>query len=189
MRHAGFVLVGGNSTRMGRDKALLDYRGRPLAAHVAETVRAAAGSVRLIGPPERYAGLGYEVIPDIEPGCGPLGGIRTALTVSEAEWNLVVACDMPSLSSEFLRGLLVEAEQSEADALMPSSPAGLAEPLCAVYRRNCLSAVEAALRDGRRKTSDGFRGMRLIRRDTPVATWFENMNTPEEWDGHLKTHG
>ena len=188
MKHAGFVLVGGNSSRMGRDKALLDYRGRPLAAHVAETVREAADSVRLIGPPERYARLGYQVIPDIEPGRGPLGGIRTALTVSEADWNLVVACDMPSLTADFLRALLAEAEQSGADALMPSSPSGLAEPLCAVYRRECLPAVEAALR-GRRKTSDAFQGVRLVRRDTPVAVWFENMNTPEEWAGHLKTHG
>ena len=189
MKHAGFVLVGGNSTRMGCDKALLDCRGQPLAAHVADTVREAAGSVRLVGPPERYAHLGFEVVPDLEPGRGPLGGIRTALRVSEAEWNLVVACDMPSLTPEFLRTLLAEAEQSAGDVLMPVSPAGLPEPLCAVYRKDCLPAVEAALREGRLKTSDAFLTVRLVRLDVPQSEWFANMNTPEEWAGHLNRHG
>jgi molybdopterin-guanine dinucleotide biosynthesis protein A len=189
MKYAGFVLVGGNSSRMGRDKALLDCRGRPLAARVASEVREAAGSVRLVGPPERYARLGFEVVSDIEPGRGPLGGIRTALRVSEADWNLVVACDMPSLTSEFLRKLLAEAERSEADALMPVSPAGLPEPLCAVYRRDCLPAVETALREGRLKTSDAFLSARIVRLDVGEGDWFANMNTPEEWAGHLNRHG
>ena len=71
--------MGGRSSRMGRDKALLPFRGGALAQSVARAVSATAGSVTLVGDPERYGGLGYAVIADIYPGEGPLGGILTAL--------------------------------------------------------------------------------------------------------------
>src|SRR6058998_1400393 len=95
---AGFVLVGGRSSRMGRDKACLPLQGRTLLEHVAAAVAAAAGSVTLVGSPERYQNLGFRVIADSLPGCGPLGGIHTALGASPADWNLIVACDMPGIS-------------------------------------------------------------------------------------------
>jgi molybdopterin-guanine dinucleotide biosynthesis protein A len=91
----GFVLVPGHSTRMGRDKALLKFHGSTFAGGIAECVRRVAGNVTLVGPPDRYRELGYTVIPDRVPGCGPLGGVYTALSSSHAEWNLIVACDMP----------------------------------------------------------------------------------------------
>ena len=94
-RMAGFVLVGGNSTRMGRDKAQLPLHGRTLVEHIAGAVAEAAGSVTLIGAPERYPDLGIRMLPDSRPGAGPLGGICTALASTDAEWNLIVACDMP----------------------------------------------------------------------------------------------
>ena len=79
MQCAGFVLAGGGSRRMGRDKALLPWRGSTLIQFVAGQVLNAAGSVTLIGNPDGLAGLGYPVIGDLHPGCGPLGGLETAL--------------------------------------------------------------------------------------------------------------
>src|ERR1700686_3791867 len=73
MRRSGFVLAGGASSRMGRDKALLAYGETTLLEHVARAVRDAVGSVTLIGGPDRYGELGYAVFRDIVPGCGPLG--------------------------------------------------------------------------------------------------------------------
>ncbi len=93
---------------MGRDKALLPYRGVTLVEHMAQAVHAAAGSVALIGDPVRYSSLGYPVYPDKFAGCGPLGGIYTALSVSSTDWNLIVACDMPGVTAEVLQVLLAE---------------------------------------------------------------------------------
>src|SRR5580700_9663740 len=105
---------------MGSDKALLPFGGGSLAGHVAATVEAAAGSVMLIGDPQKYGHLGYAVLPDRRPGAGPLGGIESALSYTAADWNLVVACDMPGISAEFLRSLLDAAERLGADALIPA---------------------------------------------------------------------
>src|SRR5271166_6204295 len=117
---AGFVLAGGESRRMGRDKALLLYRGRPLIAHVAGTVEKGLGSqaccgsgpVAIVGHPDRYGDLGYRVLADIHANCGPLGGLVTALSASGADWNLAVACDMPNLTEADLGRLLHSAPAS-----------------------------------------------------------------------------
>src|SRR5271157_6037661 len=102
---------------MGSDKALLRYRGATLVQAVAEAVSQAAGRPLLVGSRVRYGGLGYEVIPDLYPGEGPLGGVLTALQNSSAEWNLIVACDMPELTGEFLGGLMEAAEGRDCEVL------------------------------------------------------------------------
>jgi molybdopterin-guanine dinucleotide biosynthesis protein A len=184
---AGFVLVGGNSSRMGRDKARLPFHGKTLVEHVASTVADAAGSVTLVGAPERYASLGFPMLADNRTGAGPLAGIHTALASSPAAWNLIVACDMPGISAPFLRSLLAAAESSEADCLLPAGPSGLPEPLCAVYHSRCLEVIGAALDRNVRKITDALAGLRIAAWSTPESRWFRNVNTPEEWTKY--THG
>jgi molybdopterin-guanine dinucleotide biosynthesis protein A len=184
-RTAGFVLVGGNSSRMGRDKAQLPLHGRTLIEHIAAAVAESAGGVTLVGAPERYESLGFRGLPDSRPGTGPLGGIVTALTASDAEWNLIVACDMPGISAPFLRGLLDAARSSAADCLLPSGPGGLPEPLCAVYHARCREAISQALDRGVRKVTAGLAGLRVAPWTAPEGHWFRNVNTPEEWASYL----
>ena len=118
------MLVGGRSSRMGRDKALLPYRGGVLAEFVARAVKLAAGSAVLVGSPSRIAHLGYPVLRDIYPGEGPLGGILSVLEHNAAEWNLIVACDMPEISAGFLSGLLDAAEhEGSPDRSLEIDPA------------------------------------------------------------------
>jgi len=166
---------------MGRDKALLPFRGGVLAGHVAATVAAAAGSVTLIGDPHKYGHLGYAVLPDRSPGAGPVGGIESALSYTAADWNLVLACDMPAISAEFLRGLLDAAEHAGADALVPAGPSGRLEPLSAVYHRRSLATMRRALEAGVRKVTDALAGLEVARWTVGDAACFENLNTPEEW--------
>jgi molybdopterin-guanine dinucleotide biosynthesis protein A len=166
---------------MGRDKALLPFRGGALAGHVASVVAAAAGRVTLIGDPEKYGHLGYPVIPDRSPGEGPVGGIETALSFTASDWNLVLACDMPAISVDFLRGLLDAAERSAADALVPAGPSGLLEPLCAVYHRRCAARFRRALDAGVRKVTEALVGLEAATWTVSDAACFENLNTPEEW--------
>ena len=174
------MLAGGKSSRMGRDKALLPFRGGALAGHVAATVAAAAGSATLIGDPRKYGHLGYAVLPDRSPGAGPVGGIESALSCTAADWNLVLACDMPGISAEFLRGLLDAAERLNADALVPAGPSGRLEPLSAVHRR-CLATLRGALGAGIRKITDALAGLEVALWTVDDAACFKNLNTPEEW--------
>jgi molybdenum cofactor guanylyltransferase len=169
---------------MGRDKALLPFRGGTLAGHVAGRVEAAAGSVALIGDPERYSQLGYPVWPDRRPGQGPLGGMETALWHSAADWNLIVACDMPAISANFLHGLIAAAERSGGDALIPYGPSGRLEPLCAVYHTRCRADFASALEAGVRKVANAFTRLRVQTWPVVDSVWFENLNTPEEWAGY-----
>jgi molybdopterin-guanine dinucleotide biosynthesis protein A len=180
MIRAGFVLAGGRSSRMGRDKALLPFKGRTLLECVALEVHAVTGDVTLVGDINRHSYLSYPVIEDIFPGRGPLAGIHAALTVSRAEWNLIVACDMPDLTSDFLRKVMERAESGSADAVLPAGPSGLPEPLCAAYRRRSLTSIADALERGIRKVTDGLAGLEVDIWRVPEARYFHNFNTPDD---------
>ncbi len=169
---------------MGRDKALLPFRGGVLVETVARAVKRAAGGVVLVGSSGGYEALGYAVVPDLHPGEGPLGGILTALGDSAAEWNLIVACDMPGVSADFLAGLLDAAERSGAGALLPAGPSGRLEPLCAVYHGNSRQTLLDAFARGVRKVTAALDGLRVVRLAVPEAALFQNVNTPEDWAGY-----
>ncbi len=187
MRRAGFVLVGGASSRMGRDKALLPYEDTVLAERVAREVEKAAGSAVLVGPPERYEGLRRPIIADQRPGNGPLGGLEAALAATEAEWNLIVACDMPGVSAAFLGELLDRAEAAGADCLVPYSGPGRAEPLCAVYHRRCLGPVRSAIDRKRWKLMELLAELKVARWEAPEGGWAENVNTAGDWKSHQRS--
>ncbi len=181
---AGFVLAGGRSSRMGRDKALLPYRGATLVESVARTVREAAGSACLVGSPELYQRLDFPAVPDAYPGEGPLGGILTALAHSADAWNLIAACDMPGLTVDFLRGLFDRAELAAADVLVPMLPSGHLEPLCAIYHIRAAPALERAFAAGVRKIAEAFESVRTCRLEVPESAMFHNVNTPEDWEAY-----
>ena len=178
---AGYVLAGGASRRMGSDKALLPLGGRTLIEHAAAAVREAAGNVTIIGSPERYRHLGIQVLPDERPGFGPLGGVITALANGRAEWSLIVACDLPGLTADLLRGLLAVVDSFPGfECVVPRSPVGL-EPLCAVWHVAALPKLRCALEAGRLKMKEVV--LSLETRIWPVADsqFFRNINTPDEW--------
>ena len=184
---AGFILAGGQSSRMGCDKALLEIAGVPLLVRTARLLEPRVAGVTVVGPPERYAALGLRVVPDDRAGLGPLGGIATALRISSSEWNLVVGCDLPYLTGDWLDWLIGRAQASPADAVVPESERGL-EPLCAIYRARCAPALAAALARGVRKASDAVAALAMEK--VTVGQWrafeaggalFQNMNTPDDY--------
>lgn len=184
----GFVLAGGQSSRMGRDKALLELSGLPLVVRAARLVESAVGSAIVIGHPETFRSLQLHAIADDWPGAGPLGGIATALRASEAPWNLIAACDLPYLTKAWLEFLLEQAVASPADAVVPMNERG-AEPLCAMYHKRCESAVWLALDRGTRKVTDCLAGVHVEHLEP--AAWkgfdsegllFKNINSPEDYE-------
>jgi molybdenum cofactor guanylyltransferase len=186
-----FLLVGGKSSRMGRDKALLEIGGRSLLERAAALLVPLAASVSLVGESPRYAEFGLPMIADRWPGAGPLGGIATALFRARQPWSLVLACDLPFVTGDFLRWLCARAvsdTQNSFDALVPATKQGL-EPLCAAYRSSSVRALDQALVRGARKVTDGLAALRVQlvpeiewRSFSPDASLFRNLNS---WQDYL----
>lgn len=181
MARGAFILTGGRSRRMGRDKALLNYHGLPLAAHVAAQAAAAAGRAWLVGPAERYGHLGYPCIEERFPGAGPLSGIEAALRSGLADWCLVLGCDMPGADAASLRRLLDFAETRGADAAVTTGEDGRPEPLCAVYHARLAPLAEALLREGRLAVHELLASIRWAAFPAPHPRFAANINTPAEW--------
>ncbi len=191
---AGFILAGGESSRMGVDKGLLEIAGVPMIVRAARLVESVTGGPSVVvGTPEKYQGLGLRAIADDWPGCGPLGGIATALRASEADWNLIVACDLPYLTRAWLEYLLQRARDSDAEAVVPMNltPANQrgAEPLCAMYHKGCEPSIRRALEQGVRKVTGGLAELRVEMIEP--AKWkgfdsdgllFKNVNAPADYE-------
>jgi molybdopterin-guanine dinucleotide biosynthesis protein A len=181
---------------MGKAKALLEFGGEPLIIRIARTMEPLVSRVIAVGPSERYAPLGLPVIEDQPFGIagergkspGPLAGIASALSASRTDWNLIVACDLPYLSREWVAWLLARTEVSSAQIIMPRTEGG-PEPLAAVYRRECTEPIIAALHRGVRKVTDATAQLRtdfVTEREwhhiDPDGRVLRNMNSPEDYE-------
>ena len=170
---------------MGADKALLNFGASTLLQRSLSLVRRVCTEVGIVGDSGRLADYG-EVIADVYPGCGPLGGIHAALLHSSAELNLALAVDMPFVTRELLEYLFVTASESEALVVVPCTARGF-QPLCAVYRRDFGAAAESALRAGKCKIDQVFANVRVqaieeeeLARAHFSEQMFFNVNTPED---------
>lgn len=184
------IQAGGQSSRMGQDKALLPFLGKPLIERVLQRVRPLADETLITtNTPAGYRYLKLPLVPDIIPDRGALGGLYTALHATRGDLVAVVACDMPFVSAKILAACAeVLRDNPDIDAAIPRSEYGL-EPLHAVYRREtCLPAVKAAIdADQWRMIAwhnqariQELRAEKLHRLD-PRGLAFMNVNTPEEF--------
>ncbi len=181
----GFVLVGGRSSRFGRDKALHPVGGRPMALRVADTLAQVVESVTLVGPPAKYRALGLPVIADKREGIGPLGGVlaaleEAALEESAAAWSLIAACDLPRIDRGALERLLRRALTSGADAVWPATPDGRLQPLCAAYSKRSAARARAAAQRGVFKIADAFASCRIDKLAFADPAPFRNVNHPSD---------
>ncbi|HXN71402.1 MAG TPA: molybdenum cofactor guanylyltransferase [Candidatus Acidoferrales bacterium] len=184
----GFVMAGGQSSRMGRDKALLEIDGVSLLVHAANLLQSVVGTPIVVASPGLYGSLGLRIVADDWPGYGPLGGIATALRASTTNWNLIIACDLPYLTKEWLEFLVGRALKSKAEAVVPMNERG-AEPLCAMYHKNAERRIRAAVESGVRKVTGSFAGLRVeyVEPDDWKAfasdgLLFKNMNSPADYE-------
>jgi len=193
-RAAGYVLAGGRSSRFGSDKALAELGGRPALARMLDAVSGSdARCTIVVGEREKYGHLGARCIPDRWPGEGPFGGIVTALLQSSADkygyhWNLIVSCDMPFITAEWLNHLVAHALRSSADVMVPKSAHGL-EPLCACWRTAAVKKLRTLFDEGVRKVTDAMKQVHTEVLDESVWKRFDtknrlfwNMNTPADYE-------
>jgi molybdopterin-guanine dinucleotide biosynthesis protein A len=186
-------MAGGSSSRFGRDKALVEFSGKPILARMVDLMRSVAQNVRIVAAPGKYREFGIEIISDLWPGEGPLGGIITALenTVTmypRCEWNLIVSCDMPFLAEDWLKFLISRAQRSDADVILAHSESG-PEPLCACWRTAAVKTLHPAFERGVRKVMDGVKQVKaevLDERDwkrfDSAGQLFWNINTPADYE-------
>ena len=187
-----FILAGGKSTRMGSDKAFVEYDGRTLLARALDLARSVTSAVRIVGSPEKFQPFA-PVVEDVFRDCGPLGGIHAALGSSLTELNLMLAVDMPFVSWTFLHYLISQARATpEAAAVVPRDN-GRWQPLCGIYRPEFTLAAEKALRVGRNRIDllfDAVRTRVIGREEWEGAGFspalFRNLNTPEELEAEKR---
>ena len=183
------VQAGGQSSRMGEDKALKTFLGRPLIQRVVERLSPIADEIIVTtNRPADYTFLNLRLTADLKPGRGALGGLYTAIALATHPIVAVVACDMPFASPtliERMNSLLVE---EEVDVIIAKSNEGY-EPLHAVYRRDtCLPAIESAIEADQWKVIAWFPQVKVrvltpeeINAADPEGLAFWNVNTPEEF--------
>jgi molybdopterin-guanine dinucleotide biosynthesis protein A len=203
----GFVLAGGRSTRMGRDKALISLAGRSLLDLALDKLRALplAGAPRIVAARSDLSAHAA-VIGDLHPGCGPLSGIEAALAASAQPLNVFLPVDIPLLPPQFLLWMLHRAAITGALVTVPRFN-GWPQPLCAVYHRDLLDHLTASLLTGEHKVMRAVTGaarahsaahnidifdVELVASTyaqmtafspLPLYRWFHNCNTPEDMAG------
>jgi len=149
----GAVLAGGQSRRMGTNKALMEVEGKPMARLVADVLKEVCNEVVIVGgSKEEHSALGFPWFPDSMRDCGPLGGIYTALTLFEND-VVVCACDLPNITPDLLKFLLSRDASAESSATVLSSGT-MIQPLLGVYHQTCRPTLHHFLENGGRKVFD-----------------------------------
>ncbi len=185
MSVVGFVVAGGESRRMGRDKAHLPWGGADLLDHAVARLRAVTDDVRILcGPVTRYGNRGLPVEPDRVSGAGPLGGVLTGLTAAPGRPGLFLAVDLPHVPAALLAHLVGRA--GGWDAVVPVSPGG-PEPLCAVYGPGCREPIRRGMDAGDFKMTGFWPEVRVLQLHPAElaefgdpAEMFRNLNSPED---------
>jgi molybdopterin-guanine dinucleotide biosynthesis protein A len=178
----GVILAGGRSSRMGRDKALLEVDGVPLFERVLSVMAPFFSRLLIAGERPDLARPDLPFVPDIYPGSA-LGGLHAGLTAAETPWIFVAACDMPYPSPALIRQIL--ACRQGFDVVVPRTATGL-EPLFALYGKGCLAPMEAMLRQGSCRIYDFYDEVKvrvLTAEELPAGAdrAFVNINTPDDY--------
>jgi len=182
---SGILLAGGNSLRLGQEKALIDTGGETLVERVVRRLEGVVERVVLVtNDPDRYAFLGLPMVGDTYPGVGALGGLHAGLAAIEAPYGLAVGCDMPFLNAALLRYMI--SLRGGCDAVMPRM-GRYREPLHALYGRTCAARFAQAIEAGQRRIMRALAGARIcyvdrdamVRYDPQLRSFF-NVNEPQD---------
>lgn len=181
----GVILVGGKSRRMGKDKAFLEFSGKPLFERVLEIHRESFHRILLVGDRrERFAGYGLPVLEDLFPGSA-LGGLYTGLYHAQTEYIFTSPCDLPFPNKGVLDHIC--SLRKGFDAVVPTTHRGL-EPLFALYATKCLEPMRMLLESGNYCIYDFYPQIRIryvpseeLAHVDKEGTSFLNINTPEEF--------
>jgi len=179
------ILSGGNNRRMLHDKAFLQIGQKTIIEREIEVLSTLFSRIVVVtNAPENHAHLAAELVPDLVPGKGPLGGIYSGLIASKDEYSFVVGCDLPFLNAGLI-SYMIEARNGY-DAVVPKL-SGFVEPLHAVYSRHCLMPIKRQLNRNQLKIQSFFHEAKVryiresdIKRYDPKGIAFLNVNTEDD---------
>jgi molybdopterin-guanine dinucleotide biosynthesis protein A len=181
---SAIVLVGGKSSRMGRDKALMAIAGVPMIQQICQVAQACAAEVYVVTSwVEKYQDMLPTNCHPIREGQpqGPLVGFAQGLNRVKTDWVLLLACDLPKLKVEVLQAWAEKLADAppEAIATLPKNPKGW-EPLCGFYRRSCLPLLNEFIENGGRSFQDWLARHPVV--EIPISDWemLFNCNTPDD---------
>jgi len=184
---SGAILAGGTAKRLGGvNKALLHIDGTRIVDRLVAALKPVVPDIFIVAPDAApFADLALRVVSDVIPGAGALGGVYTAIVESPAPRTLVLACDMPFLTTELLQALV---QIEGADVVLPRSARGY-EPLCAVYAKSCAQMLRDRIVRGELGIVAALDGLRVaeIGPETLAAfdregRLFANVNTPHDYE-------
>ncbi len=188
------ILAGGDSKRLGRPKALLEFNGRSLIALMIDRLSVLFNELTVVTDrPELYSGLPVMLTGDIlkQKGKSPLRGIHAGLSNNEHPYQFVVACDMPFLNLELIKYMARFAPAY--DAVVPHVGGEYYQPLHAFYKRSCIDVIEQQVSQGRFKVNEFYRNLKVrfittaeIARYDPGHNSFININTWEDYEQALE---
>lgn len=181
------VLAGGQSRRLGQDKAFVEVGGRPLIVRVLDVVLPMSDDVLIVADDAaKFRHLPGRVVADVYPGMAALGGIYSGLSAARHEQALVVACDMPFLNEGLLRYMIDLARQHEV--VIPAWN-GYIEPLHAIYHKHCLASMQRLIEAKKLQIAQALCDVPVryvsaeeIARFDPQRLSFFNINKPEDLD-------
>ena len=187
---AAFILAGGASSRMGTDKAQLRLEQQTFTERIAETLLELTDSVSIVGRDSDDSSL--PSVADVYPKWGALGGIHAALAACAREWAIVVACDLPFVTSELFSYLATQ--RMDHDAVVPIQADGRPQPLAALYRVDpCGQRATELIEAGRRRPQDLLDAVNTrwvafdeLRNFARAQSFFVNINTPDDYDAAIR---
>lgn len=186
----GYILAGGQSSRMGEDKGLKLFLGKPLIQMVIEQMLIAVDKVVIVANNMDYNQFGLEVIEDKIKNSGPAGGIYTALQHSKTEKNFITSCDMPFIAAEAIQFML---RNSSLNAISIPLFHNKLEPLFGVYPKTCLPHWKASLEKGIFKLTELAKAYKLNKITVDkIAIFsekhFQNINTLNDFNSAIEKH-
>jgi len=184
MNFTVIILAGGQSSRMGSNKALTPFSGKPLIAYAIDVARLLSGNILISANNHDLDYLGFPVVKDELKVRAPLAGIHAGLRASNTDWNLILSCDMPNITKGLLERLSAGLDQ-QVRMVLPLHD-GFIEPLCAFYHRDLISLIERNFKEGKLSLLDlcgGVPHKLLDMADTPpeeIALLFKNVNEKKD---------
>jgi molybdenum cofactor guanylyltransferase len=182
-----YILAGGKSSRMGTDKGLLLFEGKPMIQYVIEQMQPIFDKLVIVANNPEYAKFGLEVIPDLIKDIGPAGGIYTALHHSETKLNFMVSCDMPFVTAAAIEFIINNTNDSQIVLLENQ---GKMEPLFGIYSKECEEIWLKLIGQETIKLQEmvlHFKWKTILVENNEIFkdSFFKNINTKEDFNNAL----